>query len=97
GHVTGVQTCALPILAGRRQPLGTFTLFNFSAKFDPVPSMLVQNHRSVVNDFFGVTTSFTRSDLKPGDVILAEEPGAPWVKYIHRSEERRVGKESERR
>src|SRR5437762_3061463 len=68
---------------GRRQPLGTFTLFNFSAKFDPVPSMLVQNHRSVVNDFFGVTTSFTRSDLKPGDVILAEEPGAPWVKYIH--------------
>jgi len=68
---------------GRRQPLGTFTLFNFSAKFDPVPSMLVQDHRSVVNDFYGVTTSFTRTVLKPGDVILAEEPGAPWVKYIH--------------
>ena len=33
-------------VAGRRQPLGTFTLFNFSAKFDPVPSMLVQDHRS---------------------------------------------------
>ena len=45
---------------GRRQPLGTFTLFNFSAKFDPVPSMLVQDHRAVVNDFYGVTTSFTR-------------------------------------
>ena len=45
---------------GRRQPLGTFTLFNFSAKFDPVPSMLVQNHRAVINDFYGVTTSFTR-------------------------------------
>jgi hypothetical protein len=68
---------------GRRQPLGTFTLFNFSAKFDPVPSMLVQNHRSVVNDFYGVTTSFMRNVLKPGDVVLAEEPGAPWVKYIH--------------
>ena len=68
---------------GRRQPLGTFTLFNFSAKFDPVPSMLVQDHRSVVNDFYGVTTSFARSVLKPGNVILAEEPGAPWVKYIH--------------
>ncbi len=68
---------------GRRQPLGTFTLFNFSAKFDPVPSMLVQNHRSVINDFYGVTTSFTKATLKPGDVVLATEEGAPWVKYIH--------------
>ena len=68
---------------GRRQPLGTFTLFNFSAKFDPVPSMLVQNHRSVLNDFFGVTTSFTKATLKPGDIVLATEEGAPWVKYIH--------------
>jgi hypothetical protein len=67
----------------RRQPLGTFTLFNFSAKFDPVPSMLVQDHRAVINDFFGVTTSFSKSVLKPGDVVLANEEGAPWVKYIH--------------
>jgi hypothetical protein len=68
---------------GRRQPLGTFTLFNFSAKFDPVPSMLVQDHRSVLNDFYGVTTSFTKSTLKNGVVILATEEGAPWTKYIH--------------
>jgi hypothetical protein len=68
---------------GRRQPLGTFTLFNFSAKFDPVPSMLVQNHRAVVSDFYGVTTSFMRNVLKPGDTVLGEETGAPWVKYIH--------------
>jgi hypothetical protein len=68
---------------GRRQPLGTFTLFNFSAKFDPVPSMLVQDHRSVIPDFYGVTTSFTRRTLKPSVTVLAEEPGAPWVKYIH--------------
>ncbi len=68
---------------GRRQPLGTFTLFNFSAKFDPVPSMLVQDHRAVLNDFYGVTTSFTKATLKPGDVVLATEEGAPWVKYIH--------------
>jgi hypothetical protein len=68
---------------GRRQPLGTFTLFNFSAKFDPVPSMLVQDHRSVINDFYGVTTSFAKSTLKQGDVVLATEEGAPWVKYIH--------------
>jgi hypothetical protein len=68
---------------GRRQPLGTFTLFNFSAKIDPVPAMLVQNHRSVLNDYYGVTSSFTKATLKPGDIVLATEEGAPWVKYIH--------------
>jgi hypothetical protein len=70
---------------GRRQPLGSFTLFSFSAKIDPVPSMLVQNHRSVLPDFYGVTASFTRRTLKPSVVILAEEAGAPWVKYLHGS------------
>ncbi len=68
---------------GRRQPLGTFTLFNFSAKFDPVASMLVQSHRAVVADFYGVTTSFTKATLKPSVTVLALEEGAPWVKYIH--------------
>ena len=68
---------------GRRQPLGAFTLFNFSAKFDPVASMLVQNHRSVIGDFYGVTTSFTKTRLKPGVTVLAFEEGAPWVKYVH--------------
>jgi hypothetical protein len=68
---------------GRRQPLGSFTLFNFSAKFDPVASMLVQSHRAVVTDFYGVTTSFTKAALKPSVTVLAVEEGAPWVKYIH--------------
>jgi hypothetical protein len=66
-----------------RQQLGAFTLFNFSAKIDPVASMLVQNHRQVIPDFFGLTTSFRRACIKPGVTILAEEEGAPWVKYIH--------------
>ncbi|HUF67028.1 MAG TPA: hypothetical protein VMM79_00155 [Longimicrobiales bacterium] len=66
-----------------RQPLGAFELFEFSAKFDPVPSMLVQNHESVIGDFFGLTTSFRRDRLKPGVVVLAQEEGVPWVKYIH--------------
>ena len=68
---------------GRKQPLGAFTLFQFSAKFDPVNTMLVQNHRTVLNDFYGVTTSFTRATLKPGVSVLAFEEGAPWVKYVH--------------
>lgn len=67
----------------RRQPLGAFKLFNFSAKIDPVPTMLVQNHRDVIPDFYGLTTSFMRNRLKPGDIVLADEEGAPWVKYIH--------------
>ena len=66
----------------RRQALGSFQLFNFSAKIDPVPTMLVQNHRQVIADFYGLTTSFSRRTLKPGVTILAEEAGAPWVKYI---------------
>jgi hypothetical protein len=67
----------------RRQPLGSFTLFNFSAKIDPVATMLVQNHRDVIPDFYGLTTSFTRRTLKSSVTVLADEHGAPWVKYIH--------------
>ncbi len=67
----------------RRQPLGAFKLFNFSAKIDPVPTMLVQDHRQVIPDFYGLTTSFLRTRLKPGVTVLADEEGAPWVKYIH--------------
>jgi len=70
----------------RRQSLGSFSLFNFSAKIDPVATMLVQNHRQVIPDFYGLTTSFLRERLKPDVTVLADEPGAPWVKYIHGEE-----------
>jgi hypothetical protein len=66
-----------------RQPLGTFSLFEFSPKFDPVPSMLVQNHESVVPDFYGVTTSFRKDKLKSGVIVLGEEEGTAWTKYVH--------------
>lgn len=64
-----------------RKELGAFTLFEFSAKFDPVPAMLTQNHESVLSDFYGLTTSFSIDRLKPGVVQLATE--GPWAKYIH--------------
>ncbi len=67
----------------RRQPLGAFSLFGFSAKLDPVATMLVQDHRTVIPDYYGVTTSFNKAVLKPGVTVLASEDGAPWVKYIH--------------
>jgi hypothetical protein len=64
-----------------RRELGVYTLFDFSAKFDPVPAMLTQNHESVLQDFYGLTTSFREDRLKPGTVILARE--GEWVKYVH--------------
>ena len=67
----------------RRQPLGSFSLFDFSAKLDPVATMLVQNHRSVIPDFYGVTTSFNRAVIKPTVTVLGAEDGAPWTKYLH--------------
>ncbi|WP_396208149.1 asparagine synthetase B [Gemmatimonas sp.] len=67
----------------RRQPLGAFSLFGFSAKLDPVASMLVQNHRTVIPDFYGVTTSFNKAVVKTGVTVLAQEDGAPWSKYLH--------------
>ena len=66
-----------------RQPLGAFTLFDFAPKFDPVPSMLVQNHENVIPDFYGLTTSFRKDRIKPGIIILAQEQGTSWTKYVH--------------
>jgi len=67
----------------RRQSLGSFTVFNFSAKIDPVATMLTQTHRDTIPDFYGLTTSFMKNRIKPGVTILADEPGAPWAKYLH--------------
>jgi hypothetical protein len=77
--IDGHQVNNLP----QRQPLGAFKLFNFSAKIDPVPSMLVQSHKQIIKDYYGLTTSFMQNRLKPSVIVLADEPGAPWVKYIH--------------
>jgi hypothetical protein len=66
-----------------RKPLGFFRLFDFSAKYDPVPTMLIQNHANFIEDFYGLTTSFTRGALKPAVTVMAYEEGKPWVKYVH--------------
>jgi len=60
-----------------------FTLFEFSAKYDPVPTMLTQDHVSVVKDFMGQTTSFNRKYIKDDVVIMGEFEGTNRVKYIH--------------
>lgn len=60
-----------------------FTLFDFSAKYDPVPSMLTQCHVNVVRGFFGQTTSFHKQFVKKSVIILAQKDGTDEVKYIH--------------
>lgn len=60
-----------------------FTLFDFSAKWDPVPSMLTQNHVSSIKGFYGQTTAFREETIKNNVVILAESPGRDEAKYIH--------------
>jgi len=60
-----------------------FTLFAFSAKHDPVPSMLTQCHVNVVNGFMGQTTGFNRKLLKRHVIVLAEIEGTDELRYIH--------------
>jgi len=60
-----------------------FTLFEFSAKWDPVPAMLTQNHVGVINGFMGQTTAFDREKIKDYVTILGEVEGQNIVKYIH--------------
>jgi len=66
-----------------RKPLGSFTLFEFSAKIDPVPTMLTQSQERVLPDFYGLTTSFNAADLKDGVIALASEANLDAVKYLH--------------
>ena len=60
-----------------------FSLFEFSAKYDPVPTMLTQNHVALVKDFMGQTTSFNRNFIKDDVVVMGEFEGTKRVKYIH--------------
>lgn len=60
-----------------------FTLFEFSAKWDVVPTMLCQNHTRVVKGFMGQTTAFKKSLIKSDVLILGELKSAGEARYIH--------------
>jgi hypothetical protein len=60
-----------------------FTLMDFSAKWDPVPTMLCQNHTSLVKGFMGQTTAFERSEIKPIVLVLGENKLNGEARYIH--------------
>jgi hypothetical protein len=60
-----------------------FTLFEFSAKYDPVPTMLTQNHVNVIKGFMGQTTMFREEKIKSSLVIMGKIEGSNEIKYIH--------------
>jgi hypothetical protein len=60
-----------------------FSLMNFSAKWDPVPTMLCQNHTQLVKGFMGQTTSFDRNTVKPTVLIMGENKTNGEARYIH--------------
>jgi hypothetical protein len=60
-----------------------FTLFDFSAKWDVIPTMLTQNHERVIAGFMGQTTAFRGQYLKPEVTVLGETKALRSVKYIH--------------
>jgi hypothetical protein len=68
-----------------RRTANDFTLFGFSPKFDPVPSMLSQSHTDVIPGFLGLTTSYVKSMVKPSVTILGEAIDQPSVRYVHGS------------
>lgn len=60
-----------------------FTLFDFSAKWDPVPTMLCQNHTQIVKGFMGQTTAYDKKLLKPEVLVMGENKAANEARYIH--------------
>lgn len=65
------------------ESLDYFSLFEFSAKWDPVPAMLTQNHVSSIPGFYGQATAFQSDKVKSSVVVLAESQGRDQVKYLH--------------
>ncbi len=60
-----------------------FTLMDFSAKWDPIPTMLCQNHTAIVKGFMGQTTTFARDEIKATVLVLGENKINGEARYIH--------------
>jgi hypothetical protein len=67
----------------RNSNIDYFTLFDFSAKWDPVPTMLTQNHTKVIKGFMGQTTSFKSIHIKPEVLNLGDTKPFGESRYIH--------------
>ena len=66
-----------------KRTLVFFSLFQFSAKWDPIPTMLTQNHESTIKGFMGQTTGFKKNLIKPDVLVMGETKSIGEVRYIH--------------
>lgn len=66
-----------------REETDLFTLFDFSAKWDPIPTMLCQNHESVIKGFWGQTVGYHKKFLKPEVLVMGEYKSIGEARYIH--------------
>jgi hypothetical protein len=66
-----------------RQDNDYFTLFEFSAKWDPIPTMLTQNHTKIIPGFYGQTTGFKKRLIKSEVLVMGESKAINEAKYIH--------------
>lgn len=73
----------VPIHVNTPQNLDNFTLFDFSAKWDIVPTMLCQNHQKIIKGFYGQTTSYNKQYVKKDVLIMGENKSLNIAKYIH--------------
>jgi len=76
-NIDATETRTVPL------DLDYFTLFDFSAKWDPVPTMLTQCHTRTIKGFMGQTTSFNKGVMKPDVLIMGENRSASETRYIH--------------
>lgn len=60
-----------------------FTLFDFSAKWDPIPAMLTQNHTRTVKGFMGQTTAYHKDLIKSDVLVMGENNAINEARYIH--------------
>ena len=72
-----------PASRGLTQNNDYFTLFEFSAKWDPIPTMLTQNHEQILKGFMGQTTGYKKKLVKSDVVIMGETNGLDEAKYLH--------------
>jgi hypothetical protein len=80
---SNIDTSPTRISPGLTPETDYFSLFNFSAKWDPVPTMLTQDHTQIINGFWGQCTGFNKQLLKKHVIIMAETEGKGEAKYVH--------------
>ncbi|OFX72661.1 MAG: asparagine synthetase B [Bacteroidetes bacterium GWE2_29_8] len=69
--------------SGRSESSDFFTLFDYSAKWDPIPTMLCQNHTKIIKGFMGQTTAFNKKCVKPDVLVMGENKSQNEARYIH--------------